>query len=124
LELEPWQEAGETWRRLKVRFPEDIETHSTEQTLYFDQQGLLKRHDYDVDISGGTPAAHYVSDLKEFSGIVFPTKRRIFPRKPDGHSVPEPLVVSIDLEGVHGELIKSRGDWSLVQPSTVPPPPV
>jgi hypothetical protein len=97
-ELEPWQEAGETWRRLRVRFPADIATHSTEQTLYFDRQGLLKRHDYDVEISGGTAAAHYVSDLKEFSGIVFPTKRRIFPRQPDGHSVPEPLVVSIDLD--------------------------
>jgi hypothetical protein len=97
-ELEPWQEAGETWRRLKVRFPADIATHSTKQTLYFDQQGLLKRHDYDVEISGGTPAAHYVSDLKDFSGILLPTKRRIFPRQPDGHSVPEPLVVSIDLD--------------------------
>jgi hypothetical protein len=42
-------------------------------------------------------AAHYVSDLTEFSGIVFPTKR-IFARQPDGHSVPEPLVVSIDLD--------------------------
>jgi hypothetical protein len=29
-ELEPWQEAGEGWRRLKVRFPVDIATHSTE----------------------------------------------------------------------------------------------
>ena len=96
-ELEPWQEAGETWRRLKVRFPADIATHGTEQTLYFDRQGLLERHD-DVEISGGTGAAHYVSDLKEFSGIVFPTKRRIFARQPDGHSVPEPLVVSIDLD--------------------------
>ena len=97
-ELEPWQEAGESWRRLKVRFPADIATHSTEQTLYFDQQGLLKRHDYDVEISGGTAAAHYVSDLKQFSGIVFPTKRRIFARQPDGHFAPEPLVVSIDLD--------------------------
>jgi hypothetical protein len=26
-ELEPWQEAGETWRRLKVRLPTDIATH-------------------------------------------------------------------------------------------------
>jgi hypothetical protein len=97
-ELEPWQEAGETWRRLRVRFPPDIATHSTEQTLYFDQGGMLKRHDYDVEISGGTPAAHYVSDLREFSGIVFPTKRRIFPRQPDGHSATGPLVVSIDLD--------------------------
>src|SRR5713226_8122721 len=39
---------SETWRRLKVRFPADIATHSTERTLYFDQQGLLKRHDYDA----------------------------------------------------------------------------
>ena len=97
-EMEPWQEAGETWRRLKVRFPADIATHSTEQTLYFDRQGLWKRHDYDVEISGGTPAAHYVSDFKEVSGIVFPTKQRIFPRLPDGHPAPEPLVVSIDLD--------------------------
>ena len=97
-EVEPWREAGDTWRRLRVRFPEDIATHSTEQTLYFDQHGMLKRHDYDVEISGGTAAAHYVSDLREFSGIVFPTKRRIFPRQPDGHFAPEPLVVSIDLD--------------------------
>ena len=34
-EVEPWQEAAETWRRLKVRFPADIATHSAEQTLYF-----------------------------------------------------------------------------------------
>ena len=99
-EVEPWQEAGETWRRLKVRFPPDIATHSTEQTLYFDQHGLLKRHDYDVEISGGTAGAHYVSDVREFSGIVFPTKRRIFPRQPNGHSAPEPLVVSIDLDQI------------------------
>src|SRR5260370_13756440 len=70
-EIEPWQEAGETWRRLKVRFPTDIATHSIEQTLYFDQQGLLKRHDYDVEISGGTPAAHYASDLKQLSCNLF-----------------------------------------------------
>jgi hypothetical protein len=49
----------------------------------------------DVDVSG---AAHYASDLKEFSGIVFPTKRRVFGRQPDGHSFPQPLVVSIDLD--------------------------
>ena len=30
----------------------------------------------------------------------------------------------LKVEDVHGELIKSCGDWSLVQPSTVLPPPV
>ena len=99
-ELEPWGESGETWRRLKVRFPADIATHSTEQTLYFDRQGLLKRHDYDVEISGGTAAAHYVSDLKELFGSVFPTKHRIFGLQPDGHAATEPLVVSIDMDQI------------------------
>ena len=99
-ELEPWQEAGETWRRLQVRFPSAIATHSTEQTLYFDQKGLLERHDYHVEISGGIGAVHYVSDIKEISGIVLPTKHRIFGLQPDGHAAPEPLVVSIDLDNI------------------------
>jgi hypothetical protein len=99
-ELEPWKEKGETWRRLRVTFPPSIVTHSTVQTLYFDQRGLLKRHDYDVEITGGTPGAHYVSDFVEVSGILFPTKRRIFPRQPDGKSLVVPLVVSIDLSNI------------------------
>jgi len=99
-ELEPWQEEGEAWRRLQVRFPVDIATHSTEQTLYFDQKGLLRRHDYHVEISGGIGAAHYVSDSKEVSGIVFPTKHRIFGLQPDGYAAPEPLIVSIDVDQI------------------------
>ena len=99
-QVEPWQESGETWRRLKVRFPADIATHSTEQTLYFDRQGLLRRQDYNVEIDGTAGAAHYVYDHKEFSGIVFPTKRRVFRRQPDGHPAPEPLIISIDINRI------------------------
>ncbi len=91
---------GEAWRRLKVTFPERIATHSVQQTFYFDRQGLLKRHDYDVDIAGGTPAAHYVSALTDVSGIVVPTKHKIFPRQADGSSAREPLVVSIDISDI------------------------
>jgi hypothetical protein len=99
-ELEPWKEKGDTWRRLKVKFPARIVTHSTVQTLYFDAAGLLRRHDYDVEIAGGTSGAHYIDDFVKVSGILFPTKRRIFPRQPDGASLPEPLVVSIDLANI------------------------
>ena len=99
-EVEPWQESGETWRRLKVRFPADIATHSAEQTLYFDRQGLLKRQDYNVEIDGTTGAAHYAYDHKVISGIVFPTKRRVFRRQPDGRPAPEPLIISIDLDRI------------------------
>jgi len=99
-EVEPWQEAGETWRRLKVRFPADIATHSTEQTLYLDRQGLLRRQDYNVEIDGTAGAAHYVYDHNEVSGIVFPTKRRVFRRQADGSAAPEPLIISIDLDRI------------------------
>lgn len=99
-EIEPWTENGQSWRRLAVTFPDTIATHSARQTLYVGDDGLLRRHDYDVDIAGGTPGAHYVSDYVEVQGLKFPTKRRIFPRGPDGQSMPEPLVVSIDLSDI------------------------
>jgi hypothetical protein len=99
-EIDTWEENGEVWRRLKATFPPSIATHSTEQTFYFDRQGLFRRHDYNVDISGGTPAAHYVSELKTISGITMPTKHRIYPRQPDGTPVPTQLVVSIDVSDV------------------------
>ena len=99
-ELSHWQEEGEDWRRLKVTFPETIATHSKEQTLYFDHKGLLKRHDYDVDISAGSSAVHYVDEYRTVSGLMFPTRRRVFPRQPDGKAMAEPLLVSIDLSNI------------------------
>jgi hypothetical protein len=58
------------------------------------------RHDYNVEISGGAAAAHYVSDYVDADGIMVPTKHRIVPRTPDGQSLPEPLIVSIDLSQI------------------------
>jgi len=88
------------WRDLappKVVFPPDIATHSTVQTFYAGSDGLLKRHDYDADVLGGTPAAHYVDDYQEVSGILLPTRRKVLPRKPDGSAAPEPVIVAIAL---------------------------
>ena len=48
--------------------------------------------------SQGTPPARTIFDeYEDVSGIMFPTKRRIFSRQADGTASPEPLVVSIDL---------------------------
>ncbi|MGJ4995583.1 hypothetical protein [Bradyrhizobium sp. HKCCYLR20261] len=98
--LSDWQENGETWQRLRVTFPADVATHSTVQTLYADGNGLLKRHDYDVEIAGNTPGAHYISGYAEVQGFKIPTSRKIYPRTPDGSALPEPLVVSIDLADI------------------------
>lgn len=99
-EIGRWEENGEILRRLAVTFPDNIATHSTQQTLYIDGQGLIKRHDYDVEIAGNTPGAHYLSDYVEVQGIRFPTRRRIYPRQGDGTPMAEPLVVSIDLSEI------------------------
>ncbi|GAA2440278.1 hypothetical protein [Streptomyces glaucus] len=99
-EIGPWTEDGEKFRRLRVVFPESIATLSTEQTLYVDSSGLIRRRDYSVEIAGGTPAAHYVSGHQEVSGLVVPTTRMIYSRDENGHRVPEPLVVSVRLEDV------------------------
>lgn len=98
--LDDWTENGEIWQRLKVTFPRTIATHSTEQTLYVNSAGLLERHDYTVEIAGNTPGAHYVSNYTEVQGLRFPTKRRIYPRQPDGKPMPEPQVVSIDVSDI------------------------
>lgn len=61
-EIEHWEEKGEVWRRLLVEFPPSIATHSPIQTLYVGDDGLLRRHDYNLEIAGNTPGAHYFSD--------------------------------------------------------------
>jgi hypothetical protein len=99
-ELSPWKENGASWRRLAVRFPDSIATHSSKQTLYIDESGLMRRHDYDVEIAGNTPGAHYIDTYVEVSGIRFPTVHRIFARQPDASVNRDPLVVSIDLSNI------------------------
>ena len=99
-EIQLWQEQGETWRRLRVTFPPSIETHSAVQTFYFDSKGLLRRHDYDAEVLGGNPAAHFVHDYEEFSGILVPTRRIVLGRRADGTAIPDPVIVTIDLSDV------------------------
>jgi hypothetical protein len=95
-----WNEQGEEWRKIRLHYPNNLEVFSKAQAIYVGPDNLIRRLDYDVEIAGNTPGAHYVSDYTTVSGIRFPTKRRIYPRLPDGNSLPEPLVVSIDLHEI------------------------
>jgi len=80
-ELEPWQEDGESWRRLEVTFPPGIASHSTVQTYYFDSAtGLQRRMDYDVEVNGRVEVAHYTSEHRVFGGLPVPTRRRVLLR--------------------------------------------
>jgi hypothetical protein len=97
-EIDPWEENGETFRRLRVIFPETIASHSRIQTFYIDKIGLIRRHDYNVEISENVASAHYLYDYTEIQGVKFPTKRQVFIRNYDNTSVqPEPVLVVINL---------------------------
>jgi len=67
---------GETWRRLKVTFPDHIKSHTREQISCFGPDGLLRRHDFTIDVNAGAPAMLYATDYRDVDGIVIPTKRR------------------------------------------------
>ncbi|WP_193043275.1 hypothetical protein [Mycolicibacterium baixiangningiae] len=99
-ELGTWHENGQTWRRLGVRYPDSIATHSADQMLYVDGDGLLRRRDYQVDIAGGSPAAHYMDHHREFDGIVLPVTRVVHPRDDDGTPIRGIVTVSVDIDDV------------------------
>lgn len=96
-ELSSIQVERETWRRLKVTFPDSVKSHSREQISCFGPDGLLRRHDYTVDILGGATGLNYASDYRDIDGIIVPTKRRIYAYEGDYQLVKEPLLVAIDM---------------------------
>lgn len=100
-EAEAWREGAETWRVLRAYFPGSLETHSLVQDFFFDEDDLLlRRHDYRVNIAGGFPAAQLTSEYVAAGGIHLPTKRRAYTRGPDRRPITEMLMVSIDLSDV------------------------
>ena len=99
-EIEPWEEDSESWRRLKVTFPPTVHSHSTEQTVYFDAAGILRRHDYSVDVVGGTRSANYALKPKSFGGVVYPMERRIYVTGPDNRPLLERVVLSIEIHDI------------------------
>ncbi len=96
-EISPWQQGDESWRGLRVRFPDEIASHCKEQDFYFGDDFLLRRHDYHVDVAGGFATSQYVHDIVEVDGLRYPTKRFAYLRGPDLKPIRDLLLVSIDL---------------------------
>jgi hypothetical protein len=67
---------SESWQGLRVTYPSNIASHSTEQEFYVGFDFLLRRHDYHVEALGGFAAAQYVFDSVTVDGITLPTKWR------------------------------------------------
>jgi hypothetical protein len=88
---------GELLRGLSIRLPEGVHSHSREQRFYFGSDGLLRRHDYEVDVWANTPAAHLLSDYVDVNGLKFPSRRNVYFRRPDGQPDLNFNLVSIEL---------------------------
>jgi hypothetical protein len=96
-EIASIQVESEIWRRLKVTFPGELKSHTREQISCFGPDGLLRRHDYTVDILGGATGLNYATEYRDVDGIIVPTKRRVYAYEGDYQLVKEPLLVAIDM---------------------------
>jgi hypothetical protein len=99
-EVDPWEENNQRWRVLKATFAESIDTHCAVQKFYFDDKGMLQRHDYFTDVAKGN-VAHYCMDHKNFDGFIFPTRRRVVARdERDLAATAGPSSILIDVESL------------------------
>ena len=96
-EITPIEVDGDTWRRLEVTFPEDIKSHTRKQVFCFGPDGLLRRHDFTIDVIAGAPAELYATDYRDVDGIIIPTIRRAYASQGDDDPKSAPLMVAIDM---------------------------
>ena len=99
----PFSEGEETWRVLRAEFSPKVATHSAVQRFFFGDDGLLRRHDYQLEIAPGLGGAQLVGDYVEADGLKLPTRRRAYAPGPDGQPDLDQLLVSIDLSDIHFE---------------------
>jgi hypothetical protein len=99
-EIEPWDEGGQTWRRLAVEFPKTNANHNADQVFYYDTDYMLRRMDYAPEVTADSPVAHYTHDPNTFDGFVFPTRRRIHSRGTDGIADQSLAAITLDVARV------------------------
>lgn len=97
-EIKPFIANGELFRRLRIVSPAHRLTHSHTQLLYIDDTGLIRRHDYDVNLAAISSYGLYLTDYIEVRGLKFPTTRHAFRRrKNDPPTVSQPIIGSINI---------------------------
>jgi hypothetical protein len=73
--------AGRRLTGVKVELPVELHTHSRRQTFYFEEDGLLRRHDYVADVIGPwARGAHLWRDFVTVGGLELATVRQVVVR--------------------------------------------
>ena len=63
----------------------------------FGPDGLLRRHEYTVDVMGGASGLNYAAEYCNVDGIVVPMKRRVYASDANKQKIPDPVLVAIDI---------------------------
>ena len=72
---------GRALTGVDVELPATLHTHCRRQSFYFDDEGLLRRHDYVADIVGWMArGAHLWRDFTTVHGIPIPRERHVVAR--------------------------------------------
>ena len=73
-----------------------IKSHTRQQILCFGPDGLLRRHDFTIDLLGAVPSQLDATDYRDVDGIILPTTRRAYDQLTPDHL----LMVAIDMSKV------------------------
>jgi hypothetical protein len=74
--------------------------HNPTQLYYFDDDGLLRRMDYQPVVNGYSPTAHYIRQHENVDGFVVPTKRHIHSRREDRTPDLSWIPITLDLSNI------------------------
>lgn len=96
-ELGAWSEHGQTWQRLKVRPPEGALAYARDAVMYFDDDGLLRRTDFDVVCGDTIRLAVYSWAHQAFSGLTVPTLHRTVRRAASGAALENRPVLDVEI---------------------------
>jgi len=91
---------GEKCRRLRVTFPDTVKSHTRTQYFCFGPDGLLRRHDYTVDVLGGAQGLNYAYDYRDVDGIMIPATRRVVGYQGDYQPIWDPVLVEISMREI------------------------
>jgi hypothetical protein len=95
---------GETWNKVGATFPEQIATHSPKQVFYFGPDGLVRRHDYYVEImSKLARGARYVHTNQQVDGFTLPQRIEIKLGLAGESYAPFPALGHVDLDAAQVE---------------------
>ena len=108
-DLGAWSEHGQTWRRLKVRGAKGALAYARECVMYFSDDGLLRRTDFDLACGETIPIAAYSSAHQSFSGLTVPTLHRAVKRGASGHSPGGAPLLDV-------EIFDAAFDWTTPRP--------